>query len=67
MHPGGTPGFQQSRAGVVETDDRLSRRQPFDFDVLPVEFGADAGAEGFADGFLGGEPDSEARRGIGMG
>ena len=51
--------LEQKFAGVVEDDVGLAGFFAADFHVLPAKLAADAGAEGFGDGFLGGEASGE--------
>src|SRR5947207_622238 len=51
----------QLRTLTVQHSERLTRIAFADFDVAPTELLADAGAEGFRDGFLRGKPCREVQ------
>src|SRR5438552_16654551 len=52
-HGARASGLQQLLAGLVQDHEGLAAFFAPDFHVLPAEFGADAGAEGFGNSLLG--------------
>jgi hypothetical protein len=60
-------GFQKAGAAVMEANYRLAGGLTHDLDVLPSQLGSDPGAEGFADGFLGGKARGEGGHWVRLG
>ena len=63
----GAAAGEQLPGLVMEENEGFAGFLAADFDVLPAELGADAGAKGLGDGFFGGETRGEKRRGIFVG